>query len=105
MHVYVRVYFVVSLCVSMHVCYVYKSVSCIRVHVYVYVYVLYMLGSMHEYVYVYVQVCMSIYIMCARLRVIAITDSFERSELDNRRFRFVPVIDPIEWRFKERQMS
>jgi len=35
------------------------------------------------------------------LRVIAILDSFVRSELGNKRFGVVLVMDPIHWRFKD----
>ena len=31
-------------------------------------------------------------------------DSFVRSELGNGRFEFIPVIDPIHWRFEDRSM-
>jgi len=55
-------------------------------------------------VYVYVQVCMSIYIISVWLRVVMIMDSLVRSQLSNRRFGFVPIVDPIHWRFEDRPM-
>ena len=39
--------------------------------------------------------------VCVWLRVAAITDSFVWSELGNRRFGFVPIIDPINWQFED----
>ena len=64
----------------------------------------------HVSVYAYVCgecMCISVCLgefMCNRLRVAVITDSFVRSELSNGSFRFVPVMNPIHWRFEDRHM-
>ena len=52
-------------------------------------------------------VCVQVYVhmsSCVGLRGYNVLDSFVRSELSNRRFGFVPVMDPIHWRFKYRPM-
>jgi len=53
---------------------------------------------MYKYMYVYVQVFMSMNVYYN------ISDSLGRSELGNGRFKFVPILNSIPWRFEDRSM-
>ena len=82
----------------MHVCCVYKSVSCIHVHVYIYVYVLCVNVCAFLFMGVYVCVtclCVSVAAYCSD------SDPFVRSELGNNRYSFVHIMDPTQLRFKD----
>ena len=51
-------------------------------------------------------ICVLIFLpLCVWLRVTAITDSFVRSKLSNRRFGFVPVMHLIHWGFEDRHIK
>ena len=50
-----------------------------------------------------VRVCLYI-IVCVWLRVTAFSGSFMWSELSNRSFEFVFIVDPIHWQFENRSM-
>ena len=56
----------------------------------------------------YVSVCVYLYVgrecMCVGC-VLQYSDPFVRSELDNRIFGLVYIVDPIHWRFKNRPTS
>ena len=61
---------------------------------------------MSTYMYV-LCVCVQVYVhmsSCIWLHGYSVLDSFVRSELSNRRFRFVPVMDSIHWQFEDRPM-
>jgi len=67
-----------------------------------------MCGHTCMYVLCY-YVCMSMYVFVYhRVYMVACcsdSDSLMRSELDNERFRFVLVVDPIHWRFEDRPIE
>jgi len=56
--------------------------------------------------YVYTRVCVCMYNMCDVCMVVcySISDSYERSELGNRRFRVGLVMDPIYWQLEDQSM-
>ena len=87
----VDAYICVCVCVSI----------CMYICIYMYAYV-----CMHRCICMYV-VCMctgvcSCEFMCS-VACCSDADSFVRFELGNERFEFVPVLDPIHWRFFEDQ--
>ena len=62
----------------------------------------------------YVYACRGMYIVCTyvfvchRVCLVAwysVSDLFGQSKLDNGRFIFVPILDPIQWRFEDRSMG
>ena len=105
----VCVYVLVCLCVSECVC----VCVCVWVYVCVCVYVCTYAWAcervcrcacvlcMYGCIPMYLCVCVS---MSVWLRVTANTDSFMQSELKNKRFRIVFVVDPIHWQFEDRPM-
>ena len=87
--------YVLSVCMYIRICSVYE---------YVYVYIC-MLDCAHVcrvhvlcvlYMCTYVNECL---VVCC-----SVLDSFVRSKLSNRRFKFMPVLDPIDWQFEDRSM-
>jgi len=73
----------------------------------IYIYIQYVYVCIFLYVCTRVYLCLSVYMciyvyVCLRMHVVAyynVSNSLGRSELGNGRFRFVPILDPIQWRF------
>ena len=98
MYVYKRIYVYVCMIISVYIC----IYVCIDVYVCVCLYMCvcgYTRVCMYVWVYVRVSSCVWLCVTAFQTR------SDDPNSVGNGRFGFVPILDPIPWRFEDRSMG